>query len=83
MRKMLSKKMAFCLIAISFLSIGTVSAKMFGHDCSYTIGPDSGGTCQITVTKTAWYFWIPDRDIFTVPCDAGWFASDFCPAIQE
>jgi hypothetical protein len=72
------KKLLLCLTLISILSIGTASAKMFGHDCSYSIGPDSTGECRIKIIKTAWYFWIPDRTEFNVSCDSGWYASDFC-----
>lgn len=78
MKNLKFTKMLMCLTLVLFLSIGIVSAKMFGHDCSYSIGPNESGECTITITKTSWYFWIPDRTIFGVPCDAGFTVSDLC-----
>jgi len=73
------KKLLLCLTLISILSIGTVSAKMFGRDCAYNIDFDSSGNCTITITKTTYVFWVPFSDGGSVySCDWGLTVDQLC-----
>lgn len=70
MKNLNKKKLIILLITLFTISVNSVSAKIFGHDCGYTIDT-SGGDCVVKYHETAYYFWIPVNTDYEVGCDWG------------